>query len=172
VTSLRETLQKASQALGARRIAHALIGGFALASYGVFRATVDIDLIAEGEKSEEIKSALTAVGFNLVAETTEVLHFSGLGFLDILLARRPISQAMLRAAKPTGPLGLNILGVEDVIGLKIQAYANDPKRTLRDQADIQALIEKNPALDWEKVKFYADHFQKWPEIERIRELVK
>jgi hypothetical protein len=170
--SLRETLQKASDALRRENIAHALIGGFALANYGVHRATADIDLLAEGEKVDLIKSSLIQEGFLLASESNEVLHFTGRGFLDILLARRPISQAMLRDAKPTGPLGLHILGAEDMIGLKIQAYSNDPKRMLKDQADIQSLMEKNSNLDWSKIKFYADHFQQWVTIESLRERAK
>ena len=47
-----------------------------------------------------------------------------------------------------------------------------PKRALRDKADIQALIEANEGLDWQAIKRYADMFDEWPEISRIRSLVK
>lgn len=62
------------------------------------------------------------------------------------------------------------MSAEDLIGLKIQAYKNDPKRELQDKADIQALIEKNN-LDWNQVEFYANQFHEWPVLLEIRKRV-
>jgi hypothetical protein len=61
----------------------------------------------------------------MIHETTEVLQFSGVGLVDILLAKRPISQKMLFEANEEGPEGLRYSTSEDLIGLKIQAYVND-----------------------------------------------
>jgi predicted nucleotidyltransferase len=64
--------------------------------------------------------------------------------------------------------GIKCVGPEDLIGLKIQAYKNDPRRELQDRADIQRLIETTPSLDWERIKDYADLFSEWPTIEDLR----
>lgn len=168
MVSLRRTLQCAHEALNKNNIDHALIGGFALAVHGVNRATADIDLLIHGNHKESAKTALITAGFKLDFETTEVLHFSGNGFLDVLLANRPLSQAMLQNAKTTSPLKVKSLSAEDIIGLKVQAYKNQPKRELQDKADIQSLIEKNPSLDWERIKKYADLFGEWDAIQNLR----
>jgi hypothetical protein len=65
-------------------------------------------------------------------------------------------------------LKVRVLKAEDIIGLKIQAYVNDRSREFQDKADIQNLIKANPALDWARVKKYADLFGEWPTIEAIR----
>lgn len=168
---LRTTFAKAHEALVQRGIDHALIGGFALATFGVNRATQDIDLIADEENRQQIVDALIAVGFKLRTETGEVLHFDGLGRVDILLAKRPLSRQMLNSAKVFKQHGMKCVSAEGIIGLKIQAYSNDPRREMQDKADIQALMKANADLNWEEVKKYADLFNQWQEIERLRKLV-
>lgn len=95
MVSLRKTLTTAHRALESAGIAHALIGGFALAHFGIHRATQDVDFIADGDRKAEIIAALT-------------------------------------------------------------------------QADIQSLIEHNPSLGWTRVKHYADQFNEWSTIEKLR----
>lgn len=165
--NLRKTLNDAHQTLDAAGVSHALIGGFALAVYGVHRATADIDLLADGSKKDLIKKTFTDAGYSLVHESAEVLQFTGPGFIDILLANRPLSQQMLRHSLLNSTLGVYVLKPEDIIGLKIQAYTNDPSRKLQDQADIQSLLQV-PGVDFGVVKKYADLFDQWPEIEKIR----
>ncbi len=165
--NLRKTLSETHSLLKEQNIAHALIGGFALAVYGQHRATVDIDFLADGEKKELIKKSFHAKGYNLKFESDEVLQFSGPGFVDVLLANRPLSQEMLKSAIQNQELGIYVVRPEDIIGLKIQAYKNDPTRELQDKADIQKLLHL-PNLDLALVKKYADLFQEWPAIEKLR----
>lgn len=165
--NLRKTLNDAHAVLEKNGVDHALIGGFALAAYGHHRATVDIDFLADGQKKDLIKTALLSKGFVLNFESDEVLQFSGPGFIDILLANRPLSQQMLKEAILNQELGVYIVRAEDIIGLKIQAYKNDPSRELQDKADIQKLLQL-PKLDMNLVKTYADLFQEWNEIEKLK----
>ncbi len=78
---------------------------------------------------------------------------------------------MLKEAVESSALMVRVLRVEDINGLKIQAYSNDLSRELQDKADVQSLIAKNPNLDWDRVRKYADLFEQWAEIERIRSRV-
>lgn len=169
--NLRKTLIDATTVLTAHNIKHALIGGFALASYGYHRATSDIDLLADGQKKDLIKSLLQKANFNLIHESSEVLQFKGNGFLDVLLANRPLSQEMLNAATMNTDLNVYVLKAEDIIGLKIQAYKNDSSRLLQDQADIQNLL-KIDNLNFDLIKKYADLFNEWPTIQKIKDLNK
>lgn len=164
---LLDTLRLAHDALGRRGIDHALIGGLALLAHGVVRTTLDVDLLIDGERREDARTAFLEAGFTVFHESDDVLQLAGPGAVDCLFARRPPTRAMLAAARPVQPHGVRCVGAEGLIGLKLQAYLNDPRRELREKADIQALARARPDLDRNEVKRYADLFGQWPVIERL-----
>jgi hypothetical protein len=171
MVNLRKTLELAHTLFTKNNVSHALIGGFAMACYGHFRATADIDFLVDGDKKDLVKKILTDAGFNLVHESSEVLQFTGIGYLDVLLANRPLSKEMLKAATENKDLGVHVLRPEDIIGLKIQAYKNDSSRELQDKADIQKLLSLKD-LDLKQVQKYADLFGEWTEIQKLFGLKK
>ncbi|NBW83693.1 hypothetical protein EBR21_18260 [bacterium] len=75
---------------------------------------------------------------------------------------------MLADAKVLPGMGLKSLLAEDLIGLKIEAYKNDPRRELQDKADIQNLMRKNSNLDFDRIMQYAQIFNEWETIEQLR----
>lgn len=167
--SLKKGLEDIHQFLLQARIDHALIGGFALAAHGNPRATGDIDLLIDEKDRPAVTQSLQSNGFSIRSETIEVIHFEGPVRLDVLFARRPLSRRMLsEAAQEPHLFGIKVVGPEDLIGLKIQAYKNNPKRKLQDQADIQFLLERFPQLDLTRVKQYADIFNEWATIENLK----
>lgn len=163
---LGKTLQLAHQALEEAKIPHVLIGGFALSAYLQHRATVDIDLLVLGDDADLIKKLIISKGFKLHFESENVLQFIGVGFLDILLAKRPLSKKMLLDSNLK--IGnIPVAQAEDIIGLKIQAYKNDGSRELRDKADIFDLMKSNSNLNIIKIKEYAELFNDWLAIEEL-----
>jgi len=166
--NLRKTLQLVIKSLGEKKIKFALIGGFALGAHGIHRATKDIDILIDGSQKDLVKELLIKNGFRLLFESTEVMQFDGPGFLDILLANRPLSLDMLKSASKSELFDINVVSAEGIIGLKIQAYINDKSRRLQDLADIQALL-KVQGLNIKKVKQYADLFDEWKTIEELLE---
>ena len=92
--------------------------------------------------------------------------------LDLLIARRPISQDILKLSNTDGPEGIKFVRPEDLIGLKIQAYQNDMSREFQDKADIQYLIETQDNLNWDLIKRYADLFSEWESINAIKKKIK
>jgi hypothetical protein len=132
------------------------------------RATNDVDYLIDGARKDAVKGAFAAKGFRLFAQTDEVLQFEGPGPVDLLLANRPLSQAMLARQSGVDFLGIPSLDAADLIGLKIQAYINDRRRELQDLADIQKLMEKNPGLDWRRLQQYAELFGEWERIAALR----
>ncbi len=136
------------------------------------RATADLDLLIGEEHKEKVKDLFLKNGFHLVNESVEVLQFAGLGYIDVLLARRPISQKILSESNPGGPEGISFVKAEALIGLKIQAYVNDQSRELQDKADIQFLIENVENLDWKTIKEYADLFNQWDVINGLKNKIK
>lgn len=166
---LRNTLKFVHNIFNDNNIKHSLIGGLGLACYGSTRATVDLDLLIHEDDKDLAKSILIKNGFVLSAESKEILQFSGLGYVDLLIARRPISQDILKQSLEGGPEGINFVRAEDLIGLKIQAYKNDPSRELQDKADIQWLIENQADLDWKLIKEYSELFEEWECIYEIKQ---
>lgn len=165
---LREVLTTAHEALLGAGVDHALIGGLALALWGLNRATGDVDFLIEAEHRGFAECALAILGYRIFASSEEVLQLEGPGKIDLLCARRPLSRQMLADARSLPNSGLKYLLAEDLIGLKIQAYINDPRRELQDKADIQNLMRKVPNIDLQRVKKYADIFQQWGAIEELR----
>lgn len=165
---IKETLELASKTLTNAQIDHALIGGIALALWGVHRATADVDLLVDGDKKTLAKNILTKAGFQITHESEEVIQFSGAGYLDLLFANRALSKKMIAQAIFNNKLSIKCVKPEDIIGLKIQAYTNDPKRFFQDIADIKNLIDANNGIDWNQIKMYADLFNKWSDIEKLK----
>jgi predicted nucleotidyltransferase len=166
--SLRKTLRLVHNLLEQGKIDHMLIGGFGLACYGSTRATSDVDILVHEDSKTKARGLLENIGFNIVNLSDEVMQFSGVGNLDILIARRPISQEMLIRSIDGGPEGIKFARAEDLIGLKIQAYKNDSEREFQDKADIQFLIRNVKDLDFELIKKYADLFDEWSFIDEIK----
>ena len=129
----------------------ALIGGFALPFYGVRRATGDVDFLVEATGADALDTALVSAGLRRIHRSKNAAHYAPSGRspcpIDLLYARRPPSLAMLERAREQ-PLGrgkssVPVVDVEAIIGLKVQAIANNPKRRRRDEDDIAALLERH-----------------------------
>lgn len=168
-THLHKVLDTVSNLLSQANIAHILIGGIAIGLRGYPRSTIDIDYLVSGEQVNHARSLLEKNGFICEVETEESLHFTGAGQIDFLIAKRPMSLQMLSNGTKLPDIPSNVALVEDLIGLKIQAYCNDSKRKWKDQADIAELIRANPALDWEQVINYAKIFEQEEVLNEIRQ---
>ena len=69
---LSQTISLSHNALLKAGIDHALIGGIALATLGLNRATQDLDLLIDGKDKEKAILTLKEVGFKLEKESKEV----------------------------------------------------------------------------------------------------
>lgn len=158
------------------KIDFALIGGFALQATGVTRTTRDIDLVVLGIDSPTIKEIMLSHGYTIAHESEDVINFTGkvfdLGRVDFLLAHREYAVAMLKRAeeKPvlSGKFKVKVVRPEDLIGLKVQACANDPSRVRQDMADIESIIRMNKShLNMDLVREYFGLFAKESELEAM-----
>lgn len=155
---------------------YAIIGGFALAAAGVIRATMDIDLLVLANDKNIIKPMMISNGYELVFESKEVITFIGsndsLGRVDFLLAHRKYTLAMLERAQKRsvlqGRTEIYVVEPEDLIGLKIQAIANDPYRFNQDMADIQMILKnRSETLDFNRIREYFELFDKLDDYNKI-----
>ena len=106
---LRSTLKFVHNLLSDNSIDHALIGGLGLACYGSTRATIDLDLLIYEEDKEKLEELMIKHGFILENKSDEVLQFAGMGYVDILIARRPISRDILKFSNKNGPEGIDFV---------------------------------------------------------------
>ncbi len=165
---LRKTLEIAQNLLQRSKIDFALIGGFALGAHGIHRATKDIDLLVDGSQKEKVRELFTSKGFRVFNESKEVLQLDGIGYVDIVFANRPLSLEIIQKANfdKLRLAGVPVVSREAIIGLKIQAFKNDPQRVLQDKADIKLLLNQS-GVNLVEVKKYADLFDAWSEIEEL-----
>jgi len=157
LSRLGKQIAEAAAALNAIGARYALIGGLALASHKVIRATQDVDLLAEAEKADEIDAELLRLGYRCLHRSADAANYvRGDERLDLLYASRPIARRLLAAAAEVKTtLGtLRVVGAEGLIGFKLQGLVNDPRRT-QDLEDIRALLRANRAtLDMAQLREY------------------
>lgn len=152
----------------ARGIRYGAVGGFALGLLKAPRNTGDLDFLVHRDDLPAFEELMTALGYRKRFASDNVSQYAGKdgawGFVDVIHALRPISVGMLARAKRLpafgGALHVSTLEAEDVIGLKVQAMANDPERTHRDMADIESLMAVHrDALDWSRLEEYFSLFR-------------
>ena len=69
-----------------------------------------------------------------------------------------------------GTIGIKVVMVEDLVGLKIQAMANDPSRRSQDLADIEALMELHQTrLNWDLLTEYFQLFDQTDLLQKLKE---
>jgi predicted nucleotidyltransferase len=163
LSRLGKQITEAAKALDAIGVRFALIGGLALASHKVVRATQDVDLLAEADKSDKIDAELLRLGYRCLHRSADAANYvRGDERLDVLYAGRPIARRLLAAAAETKTaLGeLRVVGAEGLIGFKLQGLVNDPRRT-QDLEDIRALLRANRGtLDMKEVREYFRLFER------------
>lgn len=169
---LRSVLVEIHTALREAAIDHALIGGLALAAHGCERATVDLDLLAEGTRGDDIDALLRQRSYVCLLRNENVGNYASddpaRGRVDFLFARRRYGRAMLARATEHRVLDLRLRVVDasDLIGLKVQASSNDPSRRHRDLADIERLLARAD-VDRERVREYFALFDREKELDAL-----
>jgi len=157
LSRLGKQIAEAAAALNAIGARFALIGGLALASHKVVRATQDVDLLVEAEKAGEIDAELERLGYRCLHRSADAANYGrGDERIDLLYASRPVARRLLAAAVDVKTaLGeLRVVGAEGLIGFKLQGLVNDPRRT-QDLEDIRALLRANRGtLDMGELREY------------------
>jgi hypothetical protein len=155
-------------------IRYALIGGLALAPHGAGRGTQDVDMLVDGDQSDAVDRILRDSGYDCLLRTIDVGNYASVdpekGRVDFLFAVREGTRGMLERAKPHRALtreDVRVVEPEDLIGLKVQAYSNDPRRRHADLADVQRLIRANPELDLGRVREYFVLFDREKELDDL-----
>jgi predicted nucleotidyltransferase len=169
---LRSALIEIHTTLREAGIAHALIGGVALAAHGAARATVDLDLLADGARADDVDRILRERGYRCLHRSEHAANYASdepaRGRVDFLFARRAYGTGMLARAVSVRVLGesIRVVDASDLIGLKVQASSNDPTRRHRDLADIEQLL-RVAQVDLERVREYFRLFDREKELDAL-----
>ncbi|MGE0581040.1 MAG: hypothetical protein AB7P31_02710 [Steroidobacteraceae bacterium] len=143
--------------------AYALIGGLALASHKVVRATMDIDLLTELRSADEVHDVLLALDYRCAHRSTDAAtYLRDDERIDLLYASRPIARRLLdgAATRETSFGVLRVVSPEGLIGFKLLGLVNDPRRT-QDLEDIRALLRANrTTLDIDEIREYFRLFER------------
>ncbi len=139
-----------------------LAGGLALHAHGITRATVDLDILVEDVARRATLAHLASLGY-------ETLHVSDgfsnhlhpeprRGRVDCIYLDGHTAGLVFARARPVTLFGRALLApsAEHLAAMKAQAIKDDPRRTLRDLVDVEALLAL-PGVDAEEIRGY---FQK------------
>ena len=169
---LRTVLFEIHAALRDAGIAHALIGGLAMAAHGSARATLDLDLLADGRRADDVDRILLERGYSCLHRNEDLANYAGesreRGRVDFLFARRAHGKAMLERAELHEILGesVRVVDASDLIGLKVQSSSNDASRIHRDLADIERLL-RGANVDLARVREYFRLFDREKELDAL-----
>lgn len=126
---------------------YALIGAFALYAYGYTRATQDIDFITKTEFQKKIIVFLESIGFetlNKSAGYSNHLHPIGSMRFDFVYISGDTADTIFQSVTRKNvfkDIELPVVSPEHLIALKLFAVKNEPRRKLKELADIKEIYE-------------------------------
>lgn len=154
---LLSQLREVDAALRKVHVPFALIGGVAVNAHGFLRATHDLDILVLAENDDALHIAVSALGYETLNRRPDISSYVRPPLrLDVLHARRPITRNLLARAAPVNfrDIQIRVISVEGLIGLKIQAFNDDPRR-IRDLDDMIQLLKINrDGLNLDEVRAY------------------
>lgn len=158
-----------------------LIGGFAVGAAGFSRATQDIDFMVRLEDADRINKIMTDLDYKLLQKSSEFALYASdievFGRVDFLFAHRERTLKMMQRASEKSIMGgktkVKVLSAEDIIGLKVQSMANNPKRASKDLVDIENILLANKEkLDMDLIREYFSLFGKEKDLIHILERIQ
>jgi len=157
-------------------IRYAVIGAFGLQAYGLGRATMDVDLVAEAEAQRRVLAFLESLGYETLHVSTgysnHVHPMPAMGRVDFVYVGGDTGRLLFGQCVRALDLGERHLPVprpEHLAAMKVQAMKNDPRRTLQEMADIQFLL-RVPGVDEEEIRGYFERaglLERYQEIKRL-----
>jgi len=175
-----KVIETVTSQLDTEGVRYSLIGGFAMALRGVQRSTIDLDFILMLEDLEKADDIFQKCGYTRAFRSENVSHYISdeleLGRIDILHAFRGPTLGMIEQSdriEVANGYTLPVVKIEGIIGLKVQALVNDPKRATSDWSDIRIMLETcseaDQIVDWDLLKDYLDLFQLGSKLPELRD---
>lgn len=141
---LAET-QRAFEKAGIR---FALAGGVAVATYGIQRSTLDLDLVVSGQDADAAVAALERLGFETIRRSegfSNHLRSAGGERIDLLFVAEPTASALFaRATRQSvfDEMAVAVVHPDHLVAMKLFALKQNPDRQAIDLEDVRALLLK------------------------------
>lgn len=171
---LNKVLEIIADNLARNNIPFAVVGAMALGLYGLPRFTSDIDLITEGRFWHNLQPIMERLGYTCYQKTDTFAQFESelgaMGYIDFMFVNTQDGVAILerRVMAEDELLGkYPVVQPTDYIILKMMAIANNPDRSVKDEADLSAFMqiyrkrmlpEYFESLDMNRIYRFADRF--------------
>lgn len=148
-------LAEAKSAFGKDGIRFALAGGVAVATYGIQRSTLDLDLIVPSVDADAAVEALERLGFETIRRSegfSNHLRSEGGERIDLLFVAEPTASALFaRATRQSvfDEMAIAVVHPEHLVAMKLFALKQNPDRQAIDLEDVRALLLKglvDPAI--------------------------
>ena len=163
MSRLVKALTQVLAALRQHGVRHAAIGGLAVVAHGIVRATGDLDFLVDAACAEPLRRAMSSLGFRCIYQSADIANYVSHDLrVDFVLAHRPLALALLEspARRSVFEHELPVVDVEGIVGLKLQAIANDARR-VQDLTDIRALLSRHrETLDMGRLRVYFELFDR------------
>ena len=157
-------LRTVTDFLEGRGTRYAVIGGVAIAMYGLPRTTLDLDLVVDAEVQGDLVRWLESIGYQTLHRSSGYSNHShqetSWGTLDFVYVQGDTADKLFSGShRAQGPGGLDvpIPRPEHLAALKVAAMKNDPDRVFREQGDIRFLLHL-PGVDRNEIKSYFDRY--------------
>jgi hypothetical protein len=144
-SGLLESARAAVTTLAAHDIPHLIVGGLAVQEHGYPRVTIDVDIVVPDvlEAVEFLTASLTGPFYRVAGVHDRVEDRRNGVLIDLL----PAGKVLQRGCKVPFPQPgkvteqLQIVKLEELVSLKLDSWANNPTRRLKDKADVVELIK-------------------------------
>jgi hypothetical protein len=148
---MSDALKSLASVLERTGVTPMMAGGWAVNHHGFSRSTLDIDLVYDRGRREEIISALALAGYFPKLDlpfACRMLHRSmAMPILDVIWVDAATFQKLLSEAEPFGIApALRVISLHSLLSMKLHALHDDDARGGRDYRDIDELLDRHPYL--------------------------
>jgi hypothetical protein len=139
---------------------YAVVGGIALAAYGLPRLTLDLDLVVEARAQDDVIQFMESLGYRTLHRSSGYSNHEHdgptWGSIDFIYVNEDTSRELFSGCRNLpGPRGITmpVPRPEHLVAMKVAAMKNDPGRTFQEMTDIRFLLNL-PGIDRPKAESY------------------
>jgi hypothetical protein len=166
-------------------IAYVVVGSFASSMRGLYRATADVDIIADINLNQ-VKPLVAALQENFYIDEQAVrraamqyrsfnaIHFDSVFKVDIFIppendfSRQQLARRQLEKISPESSQGIYVATAEDTILAKLNWYRAGGEVSSTQQSDVAGIIgTQGSALDIEYLREWADKLKVLDLLENV-----
>jgi hypothetical protein len=144
-SGLVESARDAVAVLAEHDIPHLIVGGLAVQEHGYPRLTIDVDIVVPDvlEAVEFLTASLTGPFYRVPKVEDRVEDRRNGVQIDLLPAGKVLRGGGKVPFPQPGKVTeqLQIVKLEELVSLKLDSWANNPTRRLKDKADVVELIK-------------------------------